>query len=286
MRLTFVHGMRQEGKEATLLREAWKTALHDAWSDAELRPPPYELEMPFYGDILDELTCKARGSSRVIARGPMPTGVSEDEEHLLTEYKEALAINDDDVERQLGQEVVARGPANWEWVQGIARAIERRVPLFSVIGLDFVQQVEAYLNRAHIREEVDKLVIPTLVGERTVVVAHSLGTIISYWLLRKAGMQANVPLFVTLGSPLGIAIVKERIQPPSPLSRPDSVGRWLNATDQRDYVALHARLDEQRFTSGIDNLSDVRNSKADPHSVIEYLSDRRVAKSIFAALTS
>jgi hypothetical protein len=53
-----------------------------------------------------------------------------------------------------------------------------------------------------------------------VVVAHSLGTIVSYRLLRRYGAKAQVKLFVTLGSPLGIDVVKARLRPP-PLQLPE-----------------------------------------------------------------
>jgi hypothetical protein len=116
-----------------------------------------------------------------------------------------------------------------------------------------------------------------------VVVAHSLGTIVSYRLLRRYGAEAQAKLYVTLGSPLGIDVVKARLKPP-PLKVPDGVAHRLNGTDERDYVALEAALDHGSFADQIENLTDIHNSPADPHAILDYLSDARIARSIADAL--
>ncbi|HEX8625900.1 MAG TPA: hypothetical protein VF782_12620 [Allosphingosinicella sp.] len=286
MRLVLVHGMRQEGKDPDVLQDSWVAALHAAWKREGLAIPDYDLKMPFYGDELERLTAEARGSTEVVAKGGGGEAPSADEADMMREYGEALGITDEEIAAERANEVVAKGMANWGWVHAIARIAERRVPLFGVIALDFVRQVEAYLTRQHITAAVDGIVRPALTGERCVVVAHSLGTVVSYWLLRKAGPDCDVPLFVTAGSPLGIHTVKRRLQPPRPLARPEGVRRWVNATDERDYVALYARLDRDSFAPDIENFDDVTNSRADAHSITEYLSHTAVAKSIFHALTN
>ena len=45
--------------------------------------------------------------------------------------------------------------------------------------------------------------------------ALSLGSVIAYRLLRQIETRADVPLLVTLGSPLGICTIKEHLSPPS-----------------------------------------------------------------------
>lgn len=287
MRLSFVHGMRQEAKDPAALRSVWETALIKAWGSASLPEQGYALEMPFYGDVLHELTEQVRGQApAVIARGAGGPGeFTPLEEALIRQMGADAGISDADVRTELGQEIVARGPANWEWVQGLARLLQRRVPGLGDFGLRFVRQVDAYLTRPHIREAVDELVAPCLAGEPTVVVAHSLGTIVAYRLLQKAGATARVPLFVTLGSPLGIDAIKQHIRPPK-LGRPSGVAHWLNGTDERDYVALISRLDKNTFATGIENLSDISNRRDDAHFIGDYLSDKRIADRIHKALAA
>jgi hypothetical protein len=148
-----------------------------------------------------------------------------------------------------------------------------------------VRQVDAYLTRQHIQEAVDDIVRPCLLGGPSVVVAHSLGTVVAYRLLRKAGDAASAPLFVTIGSPLGIGTVKQYLRPPS-LKVPSGVTHWLNGTDERDYVALCARLDRDTFADGIENISDLHNRQSDAHAIVDYLADTKVSQRIYAALTA
>jgi len=93
----------------------------------------------------------------------------------------------------------------------------------------------------------------------------------------------NVPLFVTVGSPLGIDVVKQHLRPPA-LTVPVGITKWLNGTDERDYVALYARLDRDTFIDGIENVSDLHNGVSDPHAILDYLSDSTICKRIHAAL--
>jgi hypothetical protein len=116
MRLVFVHGMRQERKVAADLQKVWEDALISAWMANGLPKPSYTLEMPFYGDVLNDLVEEIRGSSAgIIKRGE---GGSETftalEEELIREMGTQEGVTDADIRAELGQEVVTRGPANWE----------------------------------------------------------------------------------------------------------------------------------------------------------------------------
>jgi hypothetical protein len=283
-RLVFVHGMRQEGRAPDSLLRVWKNSLFGTWQKLGLSIPAIEPEMPYYGDVLDRLTRELHGVGHVIGRGGPGGNPSPVEEAMLREFAAAYGVDDAEVREELGSEVVARGPANWEWVQAIGRVLERRIPMFRTIGVSLVVQVDAYLNRPHITQAVDDIVTPLLTPGPVVMVAHSLGTIVSYRLLRKTN-SADVPLFVTLGSPLGINAIKDRIRPPK-LARPDQVQRWLNGTDDRDFVALYASLDTDTFCSEIENIVDIHNRQEDAHSIVDYLVDERVAREIHSALTA
>lgn len=287
MHLVLVHGMRQEGKDPLELLKTWEDALTAAWGANGLSKPDYTLEMPFYGDLLNDLVENVRGGAgNVVTRGEGDAGTYTPlEEALIREMAVSEGITDAEVSDELGQEVVARGPANWEWVQAMARLLERKVPGLGALGLRFVRQVDAYLTRPHIQAAVDDVVRPAFLGGPRVVVAHSLGTVVSFRLLRATAGEVSVPLFVTLGSPLGINTVKRYLRPP-PLKTPIGVAKWLNGTDERDYVALHSRLDRNTFAEGIENLSDLHNRQSDAHAIVDYLTDKIVSRRIRAALLS
>ena len=283
MRLVFVHGMGQQGQSATDLRGAWWQSLSMTWDRIGLARPDVKPEMPYYGDLLDKLTRDVQ-SGDVVGRGAPENPLSPTEEAMIREFADAYEVDDAEVRSELGSEVVARGPANWEWVQALGRILERRIPLFRTIGVSLIVQVDGYLNRPHIRQAVDEIVEPFFEPGSVVIVSHSLGTIVSYCLLRRTEVP-DVPLLVTLGSPLGINAVKDCIRPPK-LARPSGVDHWLNGADERDFVALYASLDSDTFCAGIENIIDIHNRQEDAHSIIDYLSDARVARAIHRALTS
>lgn len=284
MKLIFVHGMRQEGKEPNTLRRAWEGALKGAWIRLGLDPLDPEIEMPFYGNKLDELTRAIHGdTSDVVARSSWEKAASPVELAIIREMIAANGLSAD-VDAELGSEVIARGPANWEWVQAAGRVLEQRIPMFRGIGLRFVQQVDSYLTRPHIHRAVDDIVEPALAAEPAVVVSHSLGTVVTYSILRRLTRGKPHPLYVTLGSPLGINAVKDRLKPPK-LAVPSTVTSWLNGTDDRDYVALYAALDKNTFVDGIENVVDIKNRKEDAHLINDYLANDTVATRIHAALT-
>ncbi|HEY0412734.1 MAG TPA: hypothetical protein VGD66_06315 [Allosphingosinicella sp.] len=286
-RIVFVHGMRQEGRDAAELRQAWIQALDRSWTASGVAQPEFTVEMPYYGDTLHRLTEELRGSARpVTAKGTGDAGEFQPmEEALLREIAAGYGVTDAEVRAELGSEVVAKGPANWEWVQGIARVLEHRIPAFRTVGLRFVRQVDAYLTRPHIRAAVDALVEPALQGSPDVVIAHSLGSIVTYRLLRRMAGNTHVRLLLTVGSPLGINAVRDRLRPPS-LEIPPGISRWINGADERDYVALQSRLDESSFCPGIENLPDFRNPRDDAHSILGYLADKRISQLVSEALTA
>ena len=107
-----------------------------------------------------------------------------------------------------GQEVVDKGPLNWEWLQTVLQAIDRFVPHGSGTSIAlFTWDAYKYLKDAAIRESIDNGVSAAITpGVETIVVGHSLGTVVSYNILRQLGHTRGwkIPLYMTLArrSPL------------------------------------------------------------------------------------
>ena len=75
-------------------------------------------------------------------------------------------------------------------------------------------------------------------GAEIMLIAHSMGSIVAYDVLRRAGRTLpglRISHFVTLGSPLGLGGIGEIVA--GPLRVPDCVLRWSNLADPRDYAA-------------------------------------------------
>jgi hypothetical protein len=132
-----------------------------------------------------------------------------------------------------------------------------------------------------VRDEIDAVVAAKLTEQPTVVVDHSLGSVVAYSVLRRSD-RAHVPLFVTVGCPLAVRAVRDQFRP---LRSPAAVSAWYNAYDSRDVVALYP-LDADNFPvqPAISNYGKVRNSTDDRHGIDGYLDDPDVAKHILDAL--
>ena len=138
----------------------------------------------------------------------------------------------------------------------------------------FTRDVFLYTRRSLVQETIDKIVADELTEEPTIVVGHSLGSVVAYSVLRYDERHLDVPLFVTVGSPLGVRTIRNRFRP---LKRPE-VGHWFNAFDDRDVVSLYP-LDGENFgvEPAIENYDDVNNHTDNRHGIVGYLDDKTVA---------
>jgi hypothetical protein len=285
MKIVLIHGRAQGGRSSQQILEQWVPGLKAGMHAAGLTlDPSIPIEAPFYGDVLDSMSEQAiRFRPEVVTRGTPPPG---DVDEVTAAMIEQMAIRAGlDIDQVLEEEnvsVVERGPERWGWVQALARRLEAKYPWLArtVIG-KVTSDVKSYIDFPHIQDAVHAIVVPALEDGPTVIVSHSLGTVIAYWSLVEQVSNADVPLLITAGSPLGLNTIKKRL--PQPLRIPHGVQRWLNVTDQEDIVALHPRLDQDTFIPGIENVDDIENGD-DPHAIERYLSDPRVARAIHAAL--
>jgi hypothetical protein len=289
--LVFVHGRSQQHRNAEDLKKAWIDAWKQGLAKSSLQLPTGEdaIRFPYYGDTLDGLVRGVPESdlARVVVRG-------EDEDRqqqafvaaVLDEIRRSQGISDEQVAVEAPGEVVERGPQNWPWVQGILKAIDRHVPGASATSLAvFTHDVYKYLGNPGIQDVIDNGVCEAFTaGVETVVVGHSLGSVVSYRLLNREGQKLGwvIPLYVTVGCPLAISAIKKALRP---ISDPKCVSGWFNARDDRDVVALYP-LDAAHFDvdPAIKNKNDVRNRTNNRHGISGYLDDPVVARQIYDAL--
>lgn len=109
----------------------------------------------------------------------------------------------------------------------------------------FAKEVHRYLEPGPARQAVQKRVREALITHQPqVVIAHSLGSVVAYEALHDAG-DLEVPLLITLGSPLALPkAVFHRLTPRPERGRgrrPKAALRWANLADPGDLVALPVR---------------------------------------------
>jgi len=77
-------------------------------------------------------------------------------------------------------------------------------------------QVTRYLDDPALHGYAIEQVNKHLTTETRVVIGHSLGSVVAYDTLRARPPDQPVPLLVTLGSPLGLSAISQRLQPQRP----------------------------------------------------------------------
>jgi hypothetical protein len=159
-----------------------------------------------------------------------------------------------------------------------------RIRIFEQLVRVTFKDVHAYFFRGF-AERMRAVVRATIadIDEPFILVAHSLGTVIAYDVLREeASRSLQVPLLITVGSPLGVREIQDLVA--NPLGVPSGVGAWLNASDARDIVALDHTLRPEYVPA--DRITDVMvvNDSANHHGIRDYLAASVVRERVAAAL--
>ena len=286
--LVLVHGRAQQGRDPAELRRIWLDTLRlGLGRERSSILEQVKVTLPFYGDVLDGFVQAMQDQipADIIVRGD-PAGADSDYKsfhaEMVEEVRRGLGVTDAQAELFMADEVRERGPLNWEWVQALLRAADA-IPGISAKAIEgFTRDVYVYLSRSVVRQAVNQIMEDAIPAGKTVVVGHSLGSVVAYDVLRNTTRQLDVPLFMTVGSPLGVGPIRRTMKP---LRFPKNVVSWYNAFDERDAVALHA-LDAATFPVDppIDNYTRVRNGTENAHGITGYLNDPVVAKRLYDAL--
>ena len=286
MKLIFVHGRSQGDKDPDVLKQTWEASLDEGLRNAGLpRPPGLEIALPFYGRTLDDLVKQL--DAPLVADVAEKGAAQDDAEaafrgEFLTEIAERNGITDEQISKFFDDGVQERGALNWKWLHAVLKALDRHKKMGDVVLDSFTRDVYVYLTNAGVRRRIDDIVSKELTDDPCVVVGHSLGSIVAYNVLR----DHNNPVirYITVGSPLGIKAVKNRLPR---IEMPQSTSSWHNARDPEDVVALYP-LDASNFSTSpaINNHNNVDNPTDNQHGIIGYLPDKWVAKSIYEALVS
>jgi hypothetical protein len=283
-----VHGIAQGGRNDDELRRIWIETLQEGFDKARKPwPEGVTFDFPYYGDKLDDYVAQANlpTPATVQAKGP---GQNLDFEKFMQSALDQMqaegGISDAQVRDQLppggSQE---KGIQNWGWVQAIARVIDNRLTPASNFTIElFLREVFLYIARRPVADAINALVAEKLTAEPTIVIGHSLGSVVAYNVLKAHRSRLDVRRFITVGSPLGLRAISSKLGVASNVADPAG---WFNAYDKRDIVALN-KLDNSWFPvqPKITNHGKVKNNTDNRHGIIGYLNDARVAAEVAAAM--
>ena len=268
-----VHGIAQQLKAAEVLDAEWWPSLRGGVSQAKRAIPDGSFRSAFYGSLF-------RSSAEVRAGGDPPYRESDVaagfEQDLLYEWWAAAALAEPD--RVVPPGAAVRGTPSV--VQAGLRALSRSkffVGVATPAMVGNLKQVHLYLTDAEIRDAAQRAVDDVVTAETRLIVAHSLGTVVTFEALHRFAESPkwkNVRSLVTLGSPLGISNLIFSKLNPAPVKNkghwPRLLERWTNLSADNDVVALVKKL-APLFD---DRIVDVRiDNEARAHDVSPYLTD-------------
>ncbi|WP_392957663.1 hypothetical protein [Streptomyces sp. LN245] len=289
-KLVLVHGRSQQHRDAKELKHEWlgslRAGLRAAGITAEMDDA--DAAFPYYGDTLHELSSDSRRpAANVVVAGVNDADEAEREfiSAVVADAVAARGVSQAQIRAEAGADVIEKGAQNWPWVLGALRALDR-LPGIGGAGLSLVtHDVFMYLRNSGVQRVIDQGLRDAIrPDEETIIVAHSLGSVVAYNVLAREAAAGGwlIPSLITLGSPLGMRAIVDRL---APVVHPDGVGRWFNAFDFADTVALHP-LDAAHFpvSPPVENYGEVHNPTPNRHGISGYLSDPTVARRIHAAL--
>ncbi|MGM5022180.1 hypothetical protein [Tardiphaga sp. 367_B4_N1_1] len=296
MKLLFVHGIAQENRSSNELKAEWTSSLNDGFRKAGVDPPPFDIIVPFFGDELarlatdyqsrsatpDQAAFLAEAANQIGVGGP---SITPTDDSYLGVYN---IIPGQDNPR--GGEAGAALPKP---LRSALSSLDQAMPGITSWTLrKFLNTVYVYITDGDVRNTIDGIILneaDIVDGEPALLVGHSLGSVVAYNLLNK---RPNISWrgFVTLGSPLGIRAITDRLPSNTPRiprlknSWADhSSSTWLNAFDARDIVALNQLVPPFWEPKNlIDNWAHLDNFTPNRHGIRGYLNDPRVAAAIAA----
>jgi hypothetical protein len=270
-----VHGIGQEQLGRHQILERWTPALADGLERAagrSVRRP--DLDLAFYGHLFFPVPPEGKGAPPPLD----PTMLADLDDEEIAELTEAVAefvapadlaaadAGYAEVDKALGQLPVR--------VLNLIGAVERRFPPASgVLCLGTLRQVRRYLHDPQLKAEVDKITAGAAAGA-TVVIGHSLGSVVAYELLRQHPGH-SVKLLLTIGSPLGLRMVRSRLQA-------GELGpvHWVNVRALNDPVTAAGALNQ--WYPGVTESQPVKNGK-DSHAASHYLGKKAVGMAVLEA---
>lgn len=241
-RVVMVHGIGQQHKGEHTLLTTWHPALLDGLTRTQIGPAlaREDVAMGFYGDLFRPPGQRLAVGDPPYTHQDVTAGLETD---LLMAWWNATAQIDDRVVPPTAT-TLARSPHS---AQKALRALYGSA-FFSRIGMRALifdlKQVSLYLSVPDLRHAARKRVLERITPRTQVVVAHSLGSVVAYEAL--CSMPDHpIRSLVTLGSPLGMRLIFDRLDPtPAPTgawpsgTHPAMV--WTNVTDPGDPVsAVH-----------------------------------------------
>jgi hypothetical protein len=274
-----VHGIGHQFGGPNTLRAEWLPGIQDGLSLVGWRVPMHEdFDCAFYGHHF-----RPEGKAAIAAPLDASDIRDEWERKLLELWWQESALIDPGVrgptERtKISTPLVVQRALNALSHSRFFAGAAQQALIFNL------KQLRRYFGDVGLRERVRESVVSAVGRDTTVIVAHSLGSIVAYEALC-AHPEWSIKSFVTIGSPLGISNLIFESLDPAPTAGlgawPGSVTYWFNIADAGDVVALVKEL-KTRFGHRVKDELVVNG--ANVHDATRYLTTKEAGHAIAAGL--
>jgi hypothetical protein len=303
--IVLVHGIAQELRKPGELEAEWLHPLEKGVRDAgfpaiadRLRRDQngrigIDTRMAFYGDLflrsgqqgLDPGSAAETALAKQLAEAWLEHAaqLASDPKEKLIAARELNALRDN-----VG---VPQGKVARLAIKSLAK-----LRWFAPFGMAFAEafvdrslgQVTRYLTDESIRTAAQDRVKSLIGPETKVVIGHSLGSVVAYEAIQQ--LQQPVPLFLTIGSPLGLdTIIYPRLRPQPP-NFPAQVKKWVNVSDTDDFIAAEPSLTnlfKEKMPGDAVFEGDYRvKNGAQPHRADSYLAHIESCRPIGSVLSA
>ncbi len=273
MKVAFLHGRSQAGRKRSEILHEWIEGLNSGLRRVtDLQVPESDILVPYYGDLLETVTANNLSSRGSVE--PLLETQNAIAEELLADSK----IVEDEV-------LMERGIRSSRYTIALAHFLDGT--FVGPITLRVItRDVAFYLDFVQIRKIIHDHILEELGSEEPDVwIVHSLGSIVAHQMMAE-GLLPSVKLLMTVGSPLGIHAVRNKLNADS-LKRPDSVCNWINLYDTRDIVSLRPVDASSGWKDNAATNFQVSNLDGEnPHSIKGYLGTAQAGELLKSYLSS
>ncbi|MEB3767729.1 hypothetical protein [Acinetobacter sp. MD2] len=289
MKIIFIHGINQQNLDANSFEQHWREVFNLGLEKNNLAVDvdALKLSFPFYGDILTQHNHKnALDINTMLPNWAFFNKLPKFREHHRQSLQKAFEI-----------------PLLPHYAQDQPYSLKNKFFLLSQLAKDRVLKemvillnhfpnlheslVEKFISEAYlywydplfkqqVHERIHACFEP---NQKHIVIAHSLGTVISYNVLQELQQHYQIERFITLASPLPFNVVQRHLD--HAVQRPKALtGDWYNFFAQDDYLTtfpMQAPL--FNFEPAVQN--HLINTFIDkPHEIIGYLQHPQVIRCI------
>ena len=240
-----VHGLDNKPNKI-ILRSWWKKSILEGLRKVEGAPRKFQFEMAYWADLLYKKPLNPRikdpDHELHVEEPYIPEPIPSPRiRHTFWHYcklafdrvKEILFLS-------------RNGLANYE-------------VLFDMVVKSSFKDLDAYYNSDKtVAEKLQMKAVKQKVRQRlqhliqkhrddhVLIVAHSMGSLIAYDVLTDLGPEYEIDVFISMGSPMGLPVIREKIarehgwsiNEDEQLPTPACIRRWYNYSDPEDHFAV------------------------------------------------